>query len=451
MRHIVKCIVLAALTLLLAALAQAQSGQTLYGIVSGMSGAVLVKIDPQTGLRTDLVQLSPYWAVSGLALSPAGMVYTTTTDAFLPSPRLLRVDPVAGTVALVGSANYTLSVSALAFDPSGRLLGISFQNRMVQIDPDTGAALALGQVSGMSPTEHVEDMAFDSSGTLYAVTYDPGSGPGMPPSPPWPIRIIRIDTSTLQAADVAILTPPIYLTGLAIDMAGQVWGAACPASAAIVKVDPATGGWTTTAPVNPTVSCVHDLAFTPAPADTTPPTIVPLIAGPIGNAGWYRGSVSLSWTVSDPESVFTTAGCEPVLLTTDTTGATFTCTATSAGGTASKSVTIRIDKTPPTISCTATPNTLWPPDRKLFPVTVSVNVTDGLSGSAGFVLVSVGAVPELEVGDVQGFTPGMASTTGQLRAVKGRTYSLVYSGKDIAGNIASCTATVIVPHDQGNR
>jgi hypothetical protein len=38
-----------------------------------------------------------------------------------------------------------------------------------------------------------------------------------------------------------------------------------------------------------------------------------------------------------------------------------------------KSVTIRLDKTPPTLFCNASPNQLWPPDNKLTPINVSVN------------------------------------------------------------------------------
>lgn len=44
------------------------------------------------------------------------------------------------------------------------------------------------------------------------------------------------------------------------------------------------------------------------------------------------------------------AGCESVEVTADTAGTTFTCSATSGGGTASHSVTIRRDATPPTVS-----------------------------------------------------------------------------------------------------
>jgi hypothetical protein len=88
------------------------------------------------------------------------------------------------------------------------------------------------------------------------------------------------------------------------------------------------------------------------------------------------------------------------------------------------------------------------------PINVSVNVTDSLSGPAGFNLVSVtSSEPDSGLGDIQGFV-GSGSTSGQLRAQRlgsgsGRTYTFVYSGADRAGNATSCATTVAVPHDQG--
>ena len=84
-----------------------------------------------------------------------------------------------------------------------------------------------------------------------------------------------------------------------------------------------------------------------APEDTTPPIITPHVTGTLGSNGWYVSDVTVSWTVEDPESPFTTEGCGPTTIDYDTVGVTLTCTATSAGGTASSSVTIKRDATLP--------------------------------------------------------------------------------------------------------
>jgi len=93
-------------------------------------------------------------------------------------------------------------------------------------------------------------------------------------------------------------------------------------------------------------------------ADTTPPVISRQIVGTLGANGWYTSTVTVSWTVTDPESPITSkTGCDPVTVSADTTatGVTFTCSATSAGGTGTQSVTIKRDATKPTVTYSAHP------------------------------------------------------------------------------------------------
>ena len=89
--------------------------------------------------------------------------------------------------------------------------------------------------------------------------------------------------------------------------------------------------------------------------DTTPPVITANVTGTLGANGWYTSNVSLSWTVVESERESRSiqkSGCGSVSITTDTSGATYTCTATSAGGTSTKSVTIKRDATNPTATIT---------------------------------------------------------------------------------------------------
>jgi hypothetical protein len=81
---------------------------------------------------------------------------------------------------------------------------------------------------------------------------------------------------------------------------------------------------------------------------------VPLINlsvyGTLGQNGWYVSNVTLNWSFSGP--VHSSTGCSNTTLTADTPGTTFTCTATSLdrSTTMSLSKTIKLDKTPPTLS-----------------------------------------------------------------------------------------------------
>jgi hypothetical protein len=189
--------------------------------------------------------------------------------------------------------------------------------------------------------------------------------------------------------------------------------------------------------------------------DDTAPHIVPVIIGTLGNAGWYVSGVRLTWDVTDPESGITsTSGCDPVAFTSDTAGVTTTCTATNGAGLpATMSVTVKIDKTAPTIMGMRSGCTLWPPNAALVQVGI-VTAEDVLSGLAldSFTVDGVsnepGAETDVVIGRVQsgGFVVRLRAE--RLGGGHGRIYSLRASAKDRAGNATVVTGTCTVPHDQ---
>jgi hypothetical protein len=118
------------------------------------------------------------------------------------------------------------------------------------------------------------------------------------------------------------------------------------------------------------------------PSDSTPPVTTPNVSGTLGTNGWYTSDVTLAWSVTDPDSsISSSSGCGTTTISTDTTGQTLTCSATSAGGTASKSVTIERDATAPTL--TATPDAAANTNGyNNSPVDVSYACSDRTSGLA---------------------------------------------------------------------
>ena len=97
-----------------------------------------------------------------------------------------------------------------------------------------------------------------------------------------------------------------------------------------------------------------NLAFHSTPAtniDRQPPTVVAQVTGLAGNGGWYRSDVQIAWVVDEsPASILSTQGCAPTVVNADTAGISFTCSVISGGGTASASVTIKRDATPPVLT-----------------------------------------------------------------------------------------------------
>ncbi len=142
------------------------------------------------------------------------------------------------------------------------------------------------------------------------------------------------------------------------------------------------------APGNPDADCGSGFVFADSALamalDPTPPVITSAVspASPDGANGWYRGPVTVTWTVSDAESpVVTPAGCDA---TTPGDGIVpLTCSATSAGGTAALPVTIKRDSTPP-----AAPLVTGLGERTYLPATlpkttaVACSSTDPASGVA---------------------------------------------------------------------
>ena len=133
------------------------------------------------------------------------------------------------------------------------------------------------------------------------------------------------------------------------------------------------------------------------------------------------------------------------------------------------------DVDPPVLSCTATPDTLWPANHKMVDISVAVRLTDAGVGPAGFTLLSVtsnepddakesskkdegdDAVGDGNtVNDMQGWRVTPTGASGQLRAERagggtGRIYTMLFRGTDLAGNATTASCAVTVPHDQKNK
>jgi predicted extracellular nuclease len=139
-------------------------------------------------------------------------------------------------------------------------------------------------------------------------------------------------------------------------------------------------------------------------------------AAPTGSNGWYTGNVLVDWTVIDPDTSITSSeGCDDTTLSSDTIGATYTCTATSAGGTSSvTTTTIKRDATAPTLAPTV-PSPLLRGQS----YSASPNASDATSG-----------VASASCGPLDTSTTGSKSTS--------------CSATDNAGNVATVTLNYTV-------
>lgn len=152
--------------------------------------------------------------------------------------------------------------------------------------------------------------------------------------------------------------------------------------------------------------------------DTSAPVIgEPSIEGPLGNNGWFVGDVTVSFPVSEPDStLLSVVGCGPEVVATD--GTSVTCTATSNGGTSTRTATVARDATGPVIACPTAPSIVQGVTRSL-----TATVSDPVSGPAAL--------------SVSGTMPSGA--TGPA--------SITLSASDLAGNISSVECGYLVVSD----
>ena len=112
------------------------------------------------------------------------------------------------------------------------------------------------------------------------------------------------------------------------------------------------------------------------------------------------------------------------------------------------------DSIPPTLTVSANPAVLWPPNNKMVDIAVNLTVKDNFDPQPEIKLESITANEPLSAADIAGANIGTDHRRFSLRASRagdnpaGRRYTLTYSATDASGNKATASTTVTVPHDQ---
>jgi hypothetical protein len=150
------------------------------------------------------------------------------------------------------------------------------------------------------------------------------------------------------------------------------------------------------------------------------PTVTPVIAGTVGLNGWYTSDAELSWLVSGNPAP-TESGCGNVKVH-NTTGTSYTCSATNSVDSAQQSVTVKVDTVAPKAAIAKPVNGATYALNKV--VLASYTCSDAISG----VNSCVGTVAE--GAPINTSTPGV------------QTFSVVAS--DNAGNTSTRSITYTV-------
>ncbi len=151
--------------------------------------------------------------------------------------------------------------------------------------------------------------------------------------------------------------------------------------------------------------------------DNTPPTITATVTPQANADGWHNSPVTVAFTCIDAISGIATC---PAAVVVNTDGANQAISGTAvdkAGNTATTTVTLNLDRTPPSLQAVLTPTANAAGWHKSSPISVSFVASDALSGVAS-------STPQTTV-----------TTEGANQTVAGE-------AADVAGNTVTTTATV---------
>jgi hypothetical protein len=128
------------------------------------------------------------------------------------------------------------------------------------------------------------------------------------------------------------------------------------------------------------------------------------------------------------------------------------------GGVSASVVEINVIDTraPKILGASATPSTLWPPDHKMRPVVVTVDVTDECDAKPACSIVSISSNESANTkgdGNTEVDWVITGALTAELRAERAgggasRKYTVNIRCADVSGNFATRSVTVVVSHDQ---
>ncbi|HEX8499719.1 MAG TPA: family 10 glycosylhydrolase [Pyrinomonadaceae bacterium] len=208
-----------------------------------------------------------------------------------------------------------------------------------------------------------------------------------------------------------------------------------------------------------------------AVADAAAPetTVTASPAAPNGQNGWYTSDVELSLSASDncsgvASTEYSTDGGQTwqpyagaFTLGAEGTHVVLYRSADAAGNAeTAPSLVVKIDKTAPALSLTATPDRIWPANNQPFEVSLAGAGSDATSGLASVSYVvtdEYGAPLSIPARALSGTSAGWAealtveaSRRGDDR--DGRLYRVTATVTDEAGNTATAADVVVVAHDR---
>ena len=192
-------------------------------------------------------------------------------------------------------------------------------------------------------------------------------------------------------------------------------------------------------------------------------------ATPDGQNGWYKtaptitlsatdncAGVSATEYSTDGGATWQTYNAPFVFSTEGTTTILYRSVDRATNSETPKSVTLKIDTSAPVLALTATPSVIWPATGETVNVRIDGNGSDSVSGLTNVsytVTDEYGTPLAIPVRSLSGSSTTWIETLAVVAQregtdLNGRLYVVVATLMDVAGNTATITRNILVPHDQ---
>jgi hypothetical protein len=328
------------------------------------------------------------------------------------SPNVLRLSQ-DGRVSVFVAGQGTLNeiIGGLAFGPQGDLF-IASGTRIYRFDSSNSSLTLFGDITSADPTFNIlEDIEFDHNGNLYAASGQNGPGLG---------AIVKFDPQGNASVFANGLANP---RDLAVDSLGHLY-VANRVGEVVNRIDLSNGSIQLFADLSQASGDPRGVK-----TDLDDNVYVLNFTGDIRK--WDSNGLGGNIVLRSGSNFSEALAFSPMPISTP----------------------------PLVVTVSANPTTLWPPNRKLVPITVSGTITD--RGGSGVNVSSAAYAVMDEYGQIQPRgnitlgADGRYTFTVALEASRrgndqdGRHYTIAVSAKDNAGNLGVSSTIVIVPHDQG--
>jgi hypothetical protein len=225
------------------------------------SGQV-ARINADTGASVSL-GFSGYTGLNSLTNSPYGFLSTSTPDVPLDNPQyLLRINPVTGVaqpVVQLSNLPSTYNVRSLAYGPDGVLYaGIaSFAQGAVRSSSLCTINVTTGVVSAplMNLSLGLQSLTFSPSGDMYS--YDTGNNGTI-------IGLYKLHSGTFEDVNPSIDSGGLFMQSLVFPDANHLMGVTNTSPSTFYRIDPITGATTFAFTADP--SDLRGLEIIPEPA-----------------------------------------------------------------------------------------------------------------------------------------------------------------------------------------